>query len=240
RGVFRCDRPVPDDTPMPPAQKELSERDWIELLYLAHKDKPAAFQRYAGHDLATNGQLYWSDEQQMSIYPENYHRVLDKRLQSEFRGTEGITEIYCERDALPAFMAEVARNARREKMEIIYGTVRLIEQDKESFLAWARKPYACVVFNLHIEHTSRGLIRATATWCPRGRRNCAREPRREPGRRTAAGRARRRVPARRALGARHRGAADVSHRRADRRALRGDRGAAARARHARLHRDGAR
>src|SRR5438094_561680 len=160
RGVFSCYRPAPDDTPMPPAHKELSERDRIELLYLAHKDKPAAFQRYAGQYLATNGQLYWSDEQQMSIYPENYHRALDKRLQSEFRGTEAITEILCERDALPAFMAEVARNARREKMEIIYGTVRLIEQDKESFLAWARKPYACVVFNLHIEHTSRGLIRA--------------------------------------------------------------------------------
>ena len=145
---------------MPPARKELSERDWIELLYLAHADKPAAFQRYAGHYLSTNGQLYWSDEHQMSVYPENYHRALDKRLKSEFRGTEGITEVYCERDALPRFMAEVAQHARREKMEIIYGTVRLIEQDKESFLAWARKPYACVIFNLHIEHTSRGLIRA--------------------------------------------------------------------------------
>jgi len=160
RGVLSCYRPVPDDTPMPPAQKELTERDWVELLYLAHKDKPAAFQRYAGHYLATNGQLYWSDEQQMSIYPDSYHRALDKRLQSEFRGTESIAEICCERDALPAFMAEVARNARREKMEIISGTLRLIEPDKESFLAWATKPYACVSFNLHIEHTSRGLIRA--------------------------------------------------------------------------------
>src|SRR3989441_5155512 len=47
RRVFSCYPAVPDDTPMPPAQKELSERDWIELLYLAHKDKPAAFQRYA-------------------------------------------------------------------------------------------------------------------------------------------------------------------------------------------------
>jgi len=160
RGVFSCYRPVADDTPMPPAQRELGERDWIELLYLAHADKPAAFQRYAGHDLSTNGQLYWSDTQQMSVYADNYHRALDKRLQAEFRGTEGTAEICCERDALPAFMAEVARHARREKMEIIYGRVRLIEQDKESFLAWARKPYACVVFHLHVEHSTRGLIRA--------------------------------------------------------------------------------
>ena len=45
----------------------------------------------------------------------------------------------------------------RDQVEIIYGTVRLIEQDKESFLAWARKPYACVIFNLHIDHTPQAI-----------------------------------------------------------------------------------
>ena len=50
--------------------------------------------------------------------------------------------------------------ARASSVNIIYGTIRLIEQDRESFLPWARKPYACVVFNLHIEHNSAGLIRA--------------------------------------------------------------------------------
>ena len=50
-------------------------------------------------------------------------------------------------------------HARRESINIIYGTVRLIEQDKESFLAWAKKPYACVIFNLHIEHNTGGMIR---------------------------------------------------------------------------------
>ena len=38
--------------------------------------------------------------------------------------------------------------------------MRLIEQDRESFLAWAKKPYACVIFNLHIEHTPAGLAKA--------------------------------------------------------------------------------
>ena len=36
---------------------------------------------------------------------------------------------------------------------MIYGTVRLIERDDETFLAWARDRYACVIFNLHVEHT---------------------------------------------------------------------------------------
>ena len=45
-------------------------------------------------------------------------------------------------------------------MPIVYGTVRLIEQDDESFLAWAKQPYACIIFNLHVVHTPEGMERA--------------------------------------------------------------------------------
>ena len=31
--------------------------------------------------------------------------------------------------------------------------MRLIERDDETFLAWARDRYACVIFNLHVDHT---------------------------------------------------------------------------------------
>jgi FAD/FMN-containing dehydrogenase len=159
RGVFSCYRPAPDDAPVPATRRELSEADWVELLLLAHSDKNAAFRRYSSYYQATAGQIYWSDEQQMAIYPDNYHRDIDRRLQAP-KGTEVITEIYCERDALERFMAEVRAYALRDQVEIIYGTVRLIEQDKESFLPWARKPYACVIFNVHVEHSTRGLIKA--------------------------------------------------------------------------------
>jgi hypothetical protein len=43
---------------------------------------------------------------------------------------------------------------------LIYGTVRLIERDGESFLAWAKDRYACVVFNLHVEHSAAGIGKA--------------------------------------------------------------------------------
>jgi FAD/FMN-containing dehydrogenase len=159
RGVFATYRPVEDDRPMPSLQRELGEGEWTELLYLAHTNKTEAFKRYASHYLSTNGQLYWSDEHQMSFYPEEYHRALDRMTDAPNKATEAITEIYCERDALERFMGEVRDYARRENVNIIYGTVRLIEQDTESFLAWARKPYACVIFNVHIEHTTGGVIR---------------------------------------------------------------------------------
>ncbi len=159
RGVFSCYRPVPDSTPIPAAQKELAERDWTNLLLLAHTDKAAAFKRYTGYYLTTNGQVYWSDEHQMSIYPDYYHREIDRKLKT--KATEAITEIYCERGALERFMVDVAADARRTETEIIYGTVRLIEADRESFLAWAKKPYACVIFNLHVTHTPGGIRRAS-------------------------------------------------------------------------------
>jgi hypothetical protein len=96
KGVFSCYRPVPDDTPLSVARKEMSERDWVDMLYLAHTDKTGAFKRYASFYQTTNGQVYWSDEAQMSIYPENYHRELEKRYAATNRASEVITEIYCD------------------------------------------------------------------------------------------------------------------------------------------------
>jgi len=160
RGVFSCYRPVADSTPVPEARKELAERDWTDLLYAAHAGKAEAFRRYASYYLSTNGQVYWSDEHQMSIYPDHYHRGIDRRGKAKHKATEAITEIYCEREALERFMEDVREDARRNSVEIIYGTIRLIEQDNESFLAWARKPYACVIFNLHVVHTPQGIRQA--------------------------------------------------------------------------------
>jgi FAD/FMN-containing dehydrogenase len=42
-------------------------------------------------------------------------------------------------------------------VDLIYGTIRLIERDTDSFLPWARQDYACVIFNLHTPHTKEGI-----------------------------------------------------------------------------------
>src|SRR5690606_14955265 len=72
---------------------------------------------------------------------------------------EMITEIYCEREALERFLGEARLYALHAGANLVYGTVRLIEEDRETFLRWARKPYACVIFNVHIDHTTGGMIR---------------------------------------------------------------------------------
>jgi len=160
RGVFSCYRPVDAATPIPEKQKELSERQWIELLTLAHSGKQEAFKRYSEYYLSTSGQIYWSDTHQLSFYPEGYHKSLDQRLAARNPGTEMITEIYVPRAALADFMAEARADFRKHDVEVIYGTIRLIERDGESFLQWARQAYACVIFNIHVVHTAQGLQNA--------------------------------------------------------------------------------
>ena len=160
KGVFSCYRPVDNCAPIEDTQKELSVSDWKELLYLAHVDKARAFDLYTEHYLATNGQIYWSDTHQLSTYIDDYHRALDRRQQSTEKATEIITEIYVPPDALCPFLDDVRKDFRRHEVDLIYGTIRLIEKDNESFLAWAKQSYTCVIFNLHTVHSTQGLKRS--------------------------------------------------------------------------------
>jgi len=160
RGVFSCYRPVPDDVPLPATRAELSEADWTRLAYLAHTDRKRAFDTYAGFYLSTSGQLYWSDTHQMSYYRDDYHTVLSQQLGESHSSSEMISEIFVPRAALAGFMGAASDLLRDASVPLIYGTVRLIERDSESYLAWARQPWACIVFNLHVEHTEAGIQRA--------------------------------------------------------------------------------
>jgi FAD/FMN-containing dehydrogenase len=162
RGVVSRYRPVADDRPMPAQQKELSVEDWKTLYYLGHTDKKKAFEVYSRYYLSTNGQTYWSDTHQLSTYIDDYHIDLDKRLGAAEKGTEMITEIYVPRQELGNFLERVRKDCRENAVNVIFGVFRLIEKDDESFLAWAKQPYACVIFNLHVAHTPQGLAKAAA------------------------------------------------------------------------------
>ncbi|MCL4799312.1 MAG: FAD-binding oxidoreductase [Burkholderiales bacterium] len=161
-GVLSCYQPVAGDTPIPERQAALSEDDWRRLLVLAHTDKSEAFRRYAEFYLGTSGQIYWSDLAQMSFYSDQYHRGVDLAL--GHRGSEMITEIYVPRARLADFMAEAAADFRAHGTDVVYGTVRLIRRDAETFLPWAREDWACVIFNLHVEHADAAIARAAGAF----------------------------------------------------------------------------
>ena len=158
-GVFSCYRPVGEGRAAPGDQKSLKAEDWTRLAHLAHVAKDEAFKQYAQYYLSTSGQLYWSDTQQMSVYLDDYHRTLDRQLGAATPATEMIGELCVPLAELAGFLAESRADFRRHGANVIYGTIRLIEEDRESFLPWARQAYACVIFNIHTEHTPHGIAR---------------------------------------------------------------------------------
>jgi hypothetical protein len=122
----------------------------------AYTDREKAFKRYSDYYLSTNGQTYWSDTNQLSAYLPNYAQ----KIREQIGGDESsliITEIYVPRPDLPDFLAQAADLLRSNRTTVIYGTVRLIEKDDESFLAWAKQSYACIIFNLLTLHTPSGI-----------------------------------------------------------------------------------
>jgi FAD/FMN-containing dehydrogenase len=160
KGVFSCYQPVPADTPMDPEARQLSASDWTRLLQLAHEDKRKAFELYAQHYLATDGQIYLSDVHQFGPYLDGYHAELDRLAASRHSCSEMITELYVPPGRLVDFLKTAARVLSEQQAQVIYGTIRLIQRDDETLLPWARDLFACIIFNLHVEHSPAGIARA--------------------------------------------------------------------------------
>ncbi|MEM1223487.1 MAG: FAD-binding oxidoreductase [Verrucomicrobiota bacterium] len=160
QGVFSCYKPAAPDAEVAKLDHKLSEADWQNLYLLAHVDKGRAFKTYKDYYAQTNGQIYWYDHHQQSIYLKNQNQKLNQRLGYKFPSSLMISELYVPRSRLHAFMENIRLAARKQKMDIIYGTIRFIEKDEESFLAWAKEPYACIIFNLHVVHSTSGIEKA--------------------------------------------------------------------------------
>jgi FAD/FMN-containing dehydrogenase len=160
RGVLSSYRPVAPERAMPEGREDLGRHQWEELIRLAHDDRAKAFEVYASFYLRTHGALYWSDTHQLGVYLEDYHSQLDHERGAEQSASEMIGELYVPRERLVGFMAAAAERLKDGAVPVIYGTVRLIRRDEESFLAWAREDFACVIFNLHVEHSEAGVATA--------------------------------------------------------------------------------
>jgi len=164
KGVFCGYCPADDGSRPPQGQRKLSRENWLDLLTLAHTDKKRAFMLYAQHYLSTDGQLYHSDTHQLSEYLDNYHPEIDKRLGASCSGSEMITELYVQPERLVEFLRATARLLTEQRAQVIYGTIRLIQPDIETVMAWAKQRSACVIFNLHVDHTDAAIERAAGTF----------------------------------------------------------------------------
>jgi len=144
-GILSCYHPTGECRNVPPRQRRLAQSDWNRLLELAHRDKGRAFEEFAAFYLSTSGQLYWSDTHQLNLYLENYHGALDERLGASMHGGEMITELYVPRSCLAVFMEEIRRDFLERSVDLIYGTIRLIEG--------VTRTETMVVLSTHTERT---------------------------------------------------------------------------------------
>ena len=158
RGVFSCYEPVAESAAPEPGDP-LDRETWRRLLRLACTQPTEAFEQYASQYLRTDGRSYASDLVQMSTYLPDYAAEVQAAMGSARPATLMITELYVPRERLPDFLEAVAGYLRARGERVIYGTVRLIERDTESFLPWAREAWACVVMNLLVIHEPQRLAR---------------------------------------------------------------------------------
>jgi FAD/FMN-containing dehydrogenase len=147
RGIFTCYRPT--EAPVTRPARLLTAEKWLRLLHLAYTDRTRAFQEYARHYLDTAGHVFWADTLQLGPYLPDYKaRVAEMIGESAPPLSLMISELYVPLGRLADFLAEAAALTRAMGQPVVYGTIRLIQPDRETFLPWARAPYACVIFNL--------------------------------------------------------------------------------------------
>ena len=139
---------------------ELTVDDWKKLFVLAHTNKKMAYEQYLNHYLKTDGQRYWSDDHQFSPYLPEAGTLLGKTLGWAIPRSLVITELYVPRSKFVDFMRRAKTVLEETEANLVYGTVRLIEQENETFLRWASQDFACVIFNLLVEHSSEGKRKA--------------------------------------------------------------------------------
>ena len=96
--------------------------------------------------------------------PAGYHAEIEKRLGADSVGADLILEVFVPRNELISFLEEARRVLLVTELPLVYGTVRFIEQDKDTFLAWAKKRFACVIFSLHTSGETQAL-RKTGDVC---------------------------------------------------------------------------
>ena len=159
-GVFSCYKPAAPDTVMPVSQLALNPDRWRNLILKAHINKAEAWNDYTTYYKKTSGQHYWLDRAQFNHYDTDYEERMQAATKDVPAGSLMILEVYVQRPLLEDFMAASAEDFRKHHTNVIYGTVRFIKRDGESFLPWAKDDYACIVFNLRVTHTPEGVEKA--------------------------------------------------------------------------------
>jgi FAD/FMN-containing dehydrogenase len=152
-GIWKEYQPVVDEVPLTDI-RSLIPQEWVDLVVLAHTDKRRAWATFGQGLLKTNGAVQYNEFWQGSPYVDNYHAEVDRRTASGIHASELLTELYVPLDKVHPFIEDARALFLSRKTNMVYSTVRFIEKDDLTFLPWARSLSACVIFNIHTEHSA--------------------------------------------------------------------------------------
>jgi len=161
-GILTTWEPAPENAAITAQSADLDEESLSRLLELAHYDRESAYRKYASFELDKDGFIEWSDLHQLSNYPAGYHKKIESRRDSIAPGADLILETYVPRNQLISFIEDARFLLQKSEIPLVYGTVRFIEKDTDTFLAWARKPYACVIFTPHVAYAEADMEKGRA------------------------------------------------------------------------------
>jgi len=159
KGVLITYEPVETEQQVPDFKDPVPADKWLHLRYLAHADKEKYFKEISDLNKATDNKLYWTDTHQLGTYIYNYHKQLDKMLHRE-EATDVTTEVYVPSDKLGEFLNATRNYFRKNSIEVIFGGIGMIAENKESYLSYTRRTYSRISFNIHTPHTSKGIDRS--------------------------------------------------------------------------------
>lgn len=157
KGIYTSYRLLPQDTPVKTSGDKLSEAAWLKFVYGAHTDKGETFKLYQNYFLSSSGQVDWSDVWQTGPYVEGYHHIIDRWMKATVKASEVLSEFYVPRAHIADFLEDVRADFLNNDVDLLYTSIRFIEEDKECFLAWAKSQMVCVILNLHTEHSKNSI-----------------------------------------------------------------------------------
>ncbi|HVZ93594.1 MAG TPA: FAD-binding oxidoreductase [Phycisphaerales bacterium] len=129
----------------------------VDLAVLAHAQPGKAYEVFAESWKQCDGWVEYCDRWQTSDYVPDYHALVDQRIGATVKGSETLAEFYVPLARLTEFLSRAAASLRQTSAKQVYGVVRLVRRDDETFLNWAREDQACVILNLHVDHTPKGI-----------------------------------------------------------------------------------
>lgn len=162
-GIFAAYYPVSRNEPV--ISKRMENEAWLDFVCGAHNNKTETFKRYIEYYKESDGSCNWSDVWQCGPYLEDYHKTIEARLKYDHEASEVLTEIYVPLDLVNPFMEKVREYFVANKVNLIYSTIRFIKKDTESYLAWAKQDYACIIFNIDTIHTDVGIESTKKALC---------------------------------------------------------------------------